>query len=209
MTDDLVPSWLLGDAVWTADEFALLDSPIVDADELARIARDLVTEEQAAWAMAEVARLERHAADVEMQAAAWQDRIDEWREQMTLPANRRALFLRERLERYALACRAATGDKTFRFPSGEITTTKGGDAFKAVVVDEAQVLEWAASALSGGAYADVVKQSESVRVSELRKHVLVKDGADGAPVVIYDGEIVPGLGTEPPNPTTAHVKPAV
>jgi len=193
MTSELLPPELLGDAPWNDHELdAIVEAGDVPAVQPLRD-RELATSEQAAWALAEVARLAEAQADVARQADAWRDRISEWEQSQSRPLAGRSAFLSGRLERYALAVRERFGDKTLRLPSGDVKTT----AHSASVVidgDEKLLAAWLHPRLSDAEWEKVANVSVSLRISELRKLVVVATDEDGNTEVRiggYEGDAVP------------------
>lgn len=161
----------------------------------------------------------RREAEVEQQYAVWRARIDGWRAD-ELKRTRPAVELFTRwLEAFGLRERALRPKRaTIPLPSAELRTTQKKEPVVVLVGDrEDELLAWAREALTSEQYEQVVKTTEHVLISELRKVVAIDttetsmtvDGTD-EPIVEYrvvmpaTGAIVPGVTVDAPS-TTAKV----
>jgi len=237
MPDDLLPAeFALPDGVDPPFSDELLDTIGTDADLPSSDIRPVIVDRAGAeYTMARLARVDRHLAELTAQRAAWMRKVDEWYRAETAGFDHRRAFLEDLLEAWALAERRTNpkGPATFRVPSGEVGTTAQRAPSVVIPPDESgkkvdpraeeAIIKWAADVLPADAYDLVVKTETSVRISELRKLVVVVDNADPTAddyvpdyLVVYQfdpdndttRELVPGVVVEPPS-TTAKVRPLV
>lgn len=205
--DELLPPELLSDAPWSEAELdALLDPEAVPSASLASRQRELDHAEQAAWAMAQVAKLDRRIQEINDQADAYIDRILTWRDELRTPLERRAAFFTERLEHYALAVRQREGIKTLLLPSGDVSTTSR-QAKVEVNGDEKLLLAWLHPRLTDAEWEAVANVSVSLRISELRKLLVIATTPDDNMCALFNGERVPEVGVTSAG-VTAKVKAA-
>lgn len=192
---------------------AIMQGATLTANFVDYVPADLDEAERAARRLR---RLDERRREVEQQYAVWKAQLDGWRADelaRIMPAH--GLFTRW-LEVYGVRARANEPKRaTFALPSAEISTRQEKSA--SIVVDvEELVLEWARGALSSAQYEHVVRTTESVRISELRKIVEIvpqyaDEGGETDELVGYivvdpnTGAVVPGVTVDPPS-TTAKVK---
>lgn len=153
-------------AEWTPDDDTDLDPAT------GRVARWRVDGDGSAqWAMAHLAQIRADRTLLAEQAGRWARKIEQWFTQATRPLDTREKFFDAHLRRYALAERERTGGKrmTVVLPSGRVSTTDRSPKVK--LTDEAAVIDWAKTHLSGTDRLTVIKPSESVLVGGLRKVV--------------------------------------
>lgn len=157
-------------------------------------------DDEAEWAMRKLASAQARLAAAERKAEVWRSQIDAWLADVTAADRSSVEFFRDRLERYAVANRAATGEASLRLPSGTVTTRKV--AARIAVEDPTAVglLGWVHATIDADQVADVVKVTERVRVRALadwlRAHGAcpLGDGGDGRSVgFAATGEVVPGV----------------
>lgn len=158
---------LVADAGSTVAVFDALDT-----EEADRFNRWQITDTGGAeWAMRHVAVTEAEIAALRLQAEEWTRRIGVWFDTATRPLEARHAFFAGHLERYALARRAEDPKaKTLTLPSGQVRTRTTSAA--AIVQDEAELVAWVKDNLPDVADT-VVKTVESVRLTELRRHLVV------------------------------------
>lgn len=156
-----------------------------------RIEHDDVAE----WAMRKLVKLRVAQETIDGQAAVWIDKIQAWRDDMvrTDRVADRIAFFEAHLTDYARRLREADPKrKTFKYPSGKVTTTSYEP--KASVVNEEVVIHWAKSV--GHGTGDVVQMTEKVMLAPLRAIVELVELADrvvlscGEEVLTTDGALI-------------------
>jgi hypothetical protein len=169
------------------------------------------TEQEAEWAMAQLAACHAERDALRAQAIGWQDEISRWLARAERPAINRGAFFEAALETY-IRGRHATDPKlrTVHLPSGtlKVTVPKGGSV---VVDDERALMLWLLSDSGSDTIPaeDIIKRPEpSVLVSELRKHVrAVEVDGEWRVVVPATGEQPPAVHAEPPKDPSYRVNP--
>lgn len=212
---DLPPALVEDEPDWSAelDEAVFAGGPW-PADE--RVGHWQIDSADAAeWAMRKLVAIARRVNDVRDQAKVWRDRVNVWEADELTRLQPALGFFEGHLERWALDERLKDPKRaTWALPSGEVQTTKPKDPATAIVDDEATLIEWCRENLTSAEFDTVVKQVESVYVSELRKIVVcTHDGGDNPDVgwrVEHpaSGTVVDGA-TVDFRPTTAKVKPVI
>jgi phage host-nuclease inhibitor protein Gam len=134
-----------------------------------RIADDGAAE----WAMRHVAEIDQELEELATRAKGWTERIQGWFDKAARRLKVRRAYFDGHLTDYARRERDRTDGKrkTIELPSGKVRSTSSKP--KATVVTEDAVIRWAKAKLDGDLLDAVVKVVESVRVSELREHVVV------------------------------------
>ncbi len=123
----------------------------------------------AAWAMAHVARAESALSDLQAQAIDWYGRIDAWLAHEAAPHRATVAFFEAHLERYALELREVDPKaRTLVLPTGKVSTRSTSP--KVTVTDEAAVIAWADDFAP-----EAVARDPKVKLTELRRHVIVKE----------------------------------
>jgi phage host-nuclease inhibitor protein Gam len=153
-----------------------------EADRAWRIGSDA----EAEWAMRHVADAERQLADLQVQAADWAERIQQWFDQAAKPLVATRVFMGSHLQHYGLARRADTGKATLVLPSGAVATRSAKP--KAEVVDAAAVLAWAEQVGTLDEVAPLPPRKP--QVSLLRQYTEVAEVVDEARVLLATGEWV-------------------
>jgi len=127
----------------------------------------------AEWAMRHVVAIDAELGELAARAQGWTQRIQGWFDKGARRLKVRRAYFDGHLTDYARRERDRTGDKrkTIELPSGKVRSTSSKP--KATVVTEDAVIRWAKAKLDGELLDAVVKVVESVRVSELREHVVV------------------------------------
>ncbi len=148
----------------------------------------------AEWAMRRVAKATQELAEIDAAEQQWREEIDEWRAKVAKRPNQTVEFFTEHLSRFARNRRAINEDKkTLVLPSGEVRTKISKE--KIVVDDKQAAIEWARTGAP-----DAIKITESLLVSELAAHVVIRQGVGGGQSLLIDptsGEIVSGLSLDP------------
>jgi hypothetical protein len=127
----------------------------------------------AEWAMERLAELEAQRRHLKDQADEWIAKVRHALDQQLKPIDARRLFFTGRLRDWGIRERAEDDRrKTIYLPSGEIATTRGTKP-KVDIVDDDEVVAWAAEALDAKRYDLVVKVSYEPLVSQLRKLVAI------------------------------------
>lgn len=163
-----------------------------------------------------LARLLARRDEIEQQYKVWKARMDGWRKDELARLQPGIDLYNRWLELYGLHERMLNPKRaTFTLPSVEIKTRQEKAASVELEIEEA-VIEWARTALNVDEFSRVVKTTEKVLISELRKLVKIKPVYDNEAdlelreIVGYQvlddrtGEIVPGVRVDPPE-TTASV----
>jgi phage host-nuclease inhibitor protein Gam len=151
---------------------------------------------RAEWAMRRLRELDQTMTDLDAQADVWISEIREWLHERITPSQNEAQRLTDALLRYALAVRERDDRKTVKLPSGTLTTRQASEPTVKATDDKA-LLAWCEEHLSEHVREDVVKEVKSVRISELRKQLVVHETDDGdLYVTTDDGELVPGVTAE-------------
>lgn len=148
-----------------------------DNDRRARVrAWYPATEDEAEWCLRKYAAVEAREAEIRERHAAWREPIDAWKTAELARVAPAKAFFDSRLQMFALARRAEDpkNAKTTRLPSGSIGT-RGSDTPKAVIADDAAVIAWAQSTLTGDEYDAVVQTVESVKLLGLRNQITVQE----------------------------------
>lgn len=184
------------------EEVALIAAG-VGARERWRIGGD----DDAEWAMAKLITALAAVARVEAQRAAYVAKVDRWHLREIAEPRRTVSYFTAQLELWALRRRQTAEDlnpkrfaKTFRVPSGHVST-RGGGAPHPVITDEATLLAWCMEHLPG-----VVKETTTRKVllGDLKDHIDIIDpdpDGEARPLIVVtrevtgDGEVV--RGTEP------------
>lgn len=147
----------------------------------------------AEWAMAKLAAAEERIEAARLHAEQLRDRVDAWFDSETRRDRRTVEFMGWHLQRYALAEREQTGEKTVRLPSGSVSTREYAAAVK--LDDPEAFAAWVVEhALDADVWSDrVVKAAKAVK---LARPVHDDDGCWLA--VTADGERPAGLTVQPP-----------
>lgn len=123
-------------------------------------------------------------------ADAERTRIDEWEQEVNIPLAAQASYLDSLLTQWAIYQRDQTGQKSFSFPHGKISTTVLNN--RVVVNDEEAFIAWAETQPN----ADTL-----VRIKKAAK-------MDGVKELAATGEVIPGIAiSEPEYPYSVRVKP--
>lgn len=232
MSDDTIPASLAPTApVWDDAMLAMVTSDSTDETVVAARNTDIGRIEDAEWAMRRLRELQDEVNEARAMHAAWRQPIDDWLAARVAVPQARVAFLNRKLEAFGILMRQANPNTaTIPLPSGDIATRQAKEP-TVVIVDEDALIAWADEQLPALVYEDVVKTEQSVRVSELRKHVDIVEvegdvtvevdgaGNKGEPVqqpnyyrvrfTKPDGEIISVDGVEVEAPvTTAKVNPA-
>lgn len=170
--DEIVQRLLALDEAAQSDEAAY-----DDADQLEHQVRErwLIEDWGAAeWAMGRLVEARRQQAELTAQAAEWRrpllerlERIDAWLERAARGPGRTAALFEGMLADYQRRLRAANPKaKTLELPSGQVRSTDYQP--KVAVGDDAALIAWARENLEPDEVGEVVKVTESVKVSGLR-----------------------------------------
>jgi phage host-nuclease inhibitor protein Gam len=144
---------------------------------------------EAEWACAKVAAVDAELARLDQQYEEWLERLNDWRNAAVKPLQQRREFFAGHLADYLRRLREADPrTKSLSLPSGKVSSRI--TPARPVVVDEAAVIAW----VHASDHAELVKVAEFIRLSELRKFVVV----DGEKVVDPStGDVLPGVAVEP------------
>lgn len=171
----------LDEAILAAALLPAVDGPVYvlpeDNDRLNRVrAWYPLTEGEAEWCLRKYAAVEAREAEIRERHATWREPIDTWQAAELARVAPAKAFFDSRLQVFALARRAEDpkNAKTTRLPSGTIGT-RGSETPKVVVGEEAAVIAWAQSTLTGDEYDAVVETKESVKLTGLRKILRVAE----------------------------------
>ncbi len=154
----------------------------------------------AAWAMAHVINSGAQLEALTAQAVEWYGRIDAWLVHESAPPRATAAFFAAHLERFALDTREADPrKKSVTLPGGKVQTREAKP--RAVVIDEAEALAWAAKNAP-----EAIQTTEKLRLEALRLRLTVKEmvtiawvtNSCGCKVSVRDEEglDIPPVGTE-------------
>ncbi len=160
------------------------DETLLDAEESWSIS----SYGEAEWSMAKVSTVDAELARIDQQYEEWLQRLDNWRNAAVRPLQERREFFVGHLSDYLRRLRQENPrKKSLPLPSGKVSSRHQQP--RAVIVDEAAVIEWARAS----DHAEVIRVVESVRLDDLRKLVKV----DGEKVVDPStGDVLPGVAVE-------------
>lgn len=173
MARDLDVAPIPADLSPDAPEFAQeLDEAILSGIEPPEPAQkwEIRSTGQAEWAMRKLAVLKDRERDVQLQAIAWRERIEQWEREELKRTAPGVEYFTGHLERYGLENRILTGRASVPLPSGEISTRQPKTP-TVVVVDEEALLQWLADNLPTSTYEAVVQVTHKPKILELRRNV--------------------------------------
>lgn len=164
----------------------------------------------AEWAMRMLGALETRAREVKAQAKVWRSPIDMWEHDELKRVDGAIHRFTTELEVWGMAEREAHPETpTLKLPSGEVSTRLASEpSINLVPEAEEELIEWLADNVDSGVYDVVVKQVQSVYISELRKivHIEYPSGCAGGfqeNTVVLDnsgGLQVPGVTIDAAQP---------
>jgi hypothetical protein len=140
------------------------------------------------WAnrmLRELAAAEKNIRTNTAMADAERAKITAWEAVVNDPLQKRALWLREQLEKYAVYVRTNEDRKTVHLPFGKITTTPKADEW---LIDAESFVAWARTA----GVADLYRVPEPVPNRTVIKGAFAVD-SEGHAVDTATGETIPGI----------------
>lgn len=164
----------------------------------------------AEWAMRMLGALVTRQREVKAQAKVWRSPIDLWEHDELKRVDSAIHRFTTELEVWGIAERDAHPETpTLKLPSGSVATRLATEpSINLVPGEEEQLIEWLSEHLTGEQYDAVVKQVESVYISELRRVVHIEEpsgcaGGFDEPTVVLNGSggvPVPGVTIDLPQP---------
>lgn len=169
------------------------------------------TEQEAEWAMAQLAACTRELDGIEQQRRLWVEQIDAWAGDARRGPAHRAAFFEGALQGYVRERHDADPKvRTLHLPSGtlQVRVPQKGTV---QVEEHGPLISWLESDVGAEHLptSTIIKRPEpSVLVSELRKHVqAVQVDGQWVAIVPGTGETPPGVTAAPPAEPTYTVKP--
>ena len=146
---------------------------------------------EAVWALRRLAGL--HALMEEKRTLAGDEiaRLTHWLKSALAEIQRDVDFFEGHLKVWALAERERTGDATIKLPTGMIKTVR--QPARINIEDEDVLLKWIRES---NLTDDFTKTSVTVDKARIKANMIV-DVTTHEPVVLFEGEIVPGLTVVP------------
>lgn len=156
---------------------------------------------QATQLLRTLSSVEKQIAAVSSMAEHERAKITAWEAQTNEPLQRKALWLRNILEGYAIYQRDEFGRKTINLPHGTLATRPAQLQWK--ITDKDAFVEWA----EANGVADLVRIKKEPQMTVIKNAFQPEE--DGTIVDIFSGEAVPGIEAKPSDtPYTASVKPS-
>ncbi len=202
---EIIPAYLLDDDETTEVQALIDEEARLDEYQLEANRWHIDGIKTAEWAMRHVRGATKQLAGIHEQAEAFRDElrtklamVDDWEANLSREPRRKIDFFGHHLEIYTAAIRRESEGKvkTLALPSGKVTTREASEPAIEIVegVDAMRSLvAWVKANLPDGDAETVIKTTEKVLISELRRYLRITKASDepDAP------DVVLGPGDEP------------
>ena len=156
----------------------------------------------ATWAMRKLGELNKEDAEARKVVQANIDQLNEWLQHSLEARQSRRNYLEHEVLAYVANNRKHDPKFKLDTPYGKVSFTVKRKATPAIS-DETQVLNFIKSNWNKSEQTQVIKRTEKILVSELKKQVTVA----GDKVIDEDGQPIPGMHVDPAGTETPHIKP--